>query len=213
MAMDAKLAAFVGVAALLTVTPGADMALVTRNALASGRRAALLTTLGINSGVLTWALASAVGLAALLRASAEAFTLLKLAGGAYLAVLGLQTLWQARGRRREAGAAPPAPPARRPPGAWAYRQGLVTNLLNPKIAVFYTAFLPQFIGPGDPVLARSLLLAGIHNVMGVAWLSAYAYLVTRAGDVLRRPRVRRLLDRVTGSVLVALGVRLAAAGR
>jgi threonine/homoserine/homoserine lactone efflux protein len=210
--VDPGLAAFVGVAALLTITPGADMALVTRNALASGWRAALLTTLGINSGVLTWAAASAVGLAALLRASAEAFTVLRVAGGAYLALLGLQTLWRARGRAGRPDPAGPRAPAR-PPGAWAFRQGLLTNLLNPKIAVFYTAFLPQFIAPGDPVLAKSVLLAAIHNVMGLAWLSAYAWLVARAGDVLRRPWVKRLLDRVTGSVLVVLGARLAAVGR
>lgn len=94
-----------------------------------------------------------------------------------------------------------------------FRQGLVTNLLNPKIAVFYTTLLPQFIVSGDPVLLKSLLLAGIHSLMGLVWLTGYATLVRRARDVLRRPRVRRALDRLTGSVLIALGVRLASEQR
>jgi len=207
--VDPKIIAFLGVAALLTITPGADMALVTRNALLSGRRAAFLTTLGINAGCLTWGVASAVGIAALLAASAEAFTALKLVGAAYLVYLGVRTLWDARAGGGAAGGAGAAHlPGRRPGGAWAFRQGLATNVLNPKIAIFYTTFLPQFMNPGDPVLAKSVLLAGIHNLMGIAWLTAYAYAVTRAGDVLRRPAVRRWLDRVTGSVLVGLGVRL-----
>jgi RhtB (resistance to homoserine/threonine) family protein len=205
--VDPKFLAFLGVAALLTITPGADMALVTRNALLSGRRAAFLTTLGINAGCFTWGVASAVGIAALLAASTEAFTALKVVGAAYLVYLGVRTIWDARGMRSPVGAEAPVP-GHRPAGAWAFRQGLTTNLLNPKIAVFYTTFLPQFMNPGDPVLAKSVLLAGIHSLMGLAWLTAYAYAVTRAGDVLRRPSVRRWLDRVTGSVLVALGVRL-----
>jgi threonine/homoserine/homoserine lactone efflux protein len=91
----------------------------------------------------------------------------------------------------------------------AYRQGLFTNLLNPKVGVFYTTFLPQFISPGDPVVLKSMLLAGTHNLRGLLWLSGYAYLVARAGDVLRRPAVRAMLDRVTGVVLVGFGLRLA----
>ncbi|HSU66522.1 MAG TPA: LysE family translocator, partial [Tepidisphaeraceae bacterium] len=91
----------------------------------------------------------------------------------------------------------------------AYRQGLLTNLLNPKVGLFYTTFLPQFVAPDDPVLLKSVLLGTIHNVMGVVWLTGYAYLVTRAGDVLRRPQIKRAIDRLTGAVLIALGLRLA----
>ena len=157
--MDARFLTFLGVAALLTILPGADMAVVTRAALVQGRRAALLTTLGVNTGVLTWAVASALGLAALLNASATAFTAVKLAGALYLVWLGVQAILQAR---RPAAAAQPGTPAGqalrvRP---WpAYRQGLLTNLLNPKVGVFYTTFLPQFIGPHDPVL-RPVAAAG-----------------------------------------------------
>ena len=203
----ATVIAFVGIAALLTITPGADMALVTKNALAGGRGAALTTTFGIVTGVMAWAVASALGIAALLAASATAFVVLKLVGAAYLVLLGLQAIW---GTRRGAASSDPdiGEEEKRAEGS-AFRQGLITNLLNPKIAVFYTTLLPRFIVPGDPVLLKSLLLAGIHTLMGLVWLTAYATLVTRAGDVLRGPRVKRALDRVTGGVLIGLGVRLA----
>ena len=200
----ATILAFAAVAALLTITPGADMALVTRSALTGGGSGALATTLGILTGTMAWALASALGVAALLAASATAFTVLKLAGGAYLVFLGIQAIW----RTRHGAASSDMGAAGEPIADSAFRQGLVTNLLNPKIAVFYTTLLPQFIVPGDPVLLKSVLLAGIHNLMGLVWLTGYATLVTRAGDVLRRPRVKRALDRVTGGVLIALGVRL-----
>jgi len=207
--MDSRYLAFAGVAALLTVTPGADMALVTRSALAGGRRAALATTLGISLGVLAWAAASALGVAAVLATSPTAFAVLQLGGAAYLVVLGLQTLWRTRQAAPDRGEDRDRAERR----TTAFRQGLLTNVLNPKIAVFYGTLLPQFLSPGDPALAISLVLAGIHVAFGLAWLTTYAWLVTRAGDVLRRPRARRALDRLTGTVLVALGLRIAASSR
>ncbi len=212
--MDARLLAFIGLAALLTITPGADMAVVTKVALEHNRRAAMHTTVGIITGLMLWATASAVGLAAILNASATAFTVVKFAGAAYLLWLGAQSLWPKRRQLPEAPVAPGQtgseygahdPQSMRSP----FRRGLLSNLLNPKIGVFYTTFLPQFIGPGEPVLAKSLLLAAIHGVMGLLWLSWYAYMVTKAGDVLRRPSIKRILDRVTGVVLIAFGLRLA----
>lgn len=188
---------FLGVAALLTITPGPDMAIVTRSALERGWSAAVGTTLGINLGLLLWAVAAAVGVAALLAASAVAFGVIKLLGAAYLIYLGVTAL---RARER----APETPAT-----AGAFRKGLLTNLLNPKIGVFYTTLLPQFVNRGHSVLAQSLALALAHDLMGLLWLPLYAGLVVRGGDVLRRPRVRKALDRVTGSVLVALGIRLA----
>lgn len=209
---------FLGLAALLTITPGADTAVVTRAALANGRGAALLTTLGINAGVLLWAAASALGLAALLDASAVAFTAVKLVGAAYLIWLGAQSIWQSRARAHTGTDAAHGPgtaggvaggdtgiEVRRA----SFRQGLLSNLFNPKVGVFYTTFLPQFIAPGDPVFLESMLLATIHDLMGFLWLSFYAYVVVRAGDVLRRPSVKRALDRVTGAVLILFGLRLA----
>lgn len=206
--MDPQIVAFAGVAAVLTITPGVDMALVTRAALEGGRAVALRTTLGIVGGLLIWAAASAVGIAALLGASATAFTVLKLVGAAYLVLLGLRTIGGTlgQGSRQRPSVVPGGESSRA--GA-AFRQGLLTNLLNPKIAVFYATLLPQFIERGDPVLLKSLLLAAIHATMSLAWLSGYAAVVTRAGATLRRPAVSRTLERVTGVVLVGLGVRLA----
>jgi len=204
--VDLQIIAFAGVAALLTVTPGADMVLVTRNAIYGGMRAGLSTTLGILAGCLAWAVLSAAGLSALLNASAAAFAVLKLAGAVYLILLGLQTIW-----RTFQGGEPATDNGAS--GDWAvgsaFRQGLLTNLLNPKVGVFYMTLLPQFVSPGQPVLVTSMLLASIHIVFGLIWLSGYSFIVTKAGDLLRRPRVRRLLERVTGAVLVALGLRVA----
>ena len=194
---------FVGVVALLTITPGADMAMVARSVLGGGRRAALATTLGISAGCLGWAFASAVGVAAVLAASQTAYDALRLAGAGYLIWLGAQSLLAAR-RGDFAPPAPDAAAARSP-----FRQGLMTNLFNPKIAVFYSTFLPQFIGPGDPVLLVSLLLACVHIAFGIAWLTLYAWLLSRAVEAFKGSRVRRALDALTGTVLVALGVRLA----
>ena len=213
--MDTRLLAFLGLAALLTITPGADMAVVTKVALEQHRQAALRTTAGIITGLMLWATASAVGLAAILTASATAFTIIKLAGAAYLLWLGIQSLWPKRERRQHVASTPAASQhdadgeRDRQSLTAPFRRGLLSNLLNPKVGIFYTTFLPQFIAPGEPVLATSLLLAALHGVMGLAWLSWYAYLVTKAGDVLRRPSIKRLLDRVTGVVLIAFGVRLA----
>lgn len=204
--IDPQILVFAGVAALLIVTPGADTMLVVRNVLARGSRAGLLTTAGIAAGCFVHAILSALGVSLVLARSAMAFEAVKLAGAGYLIFLGLQSLWRAR--RPAEGEAPPGPaPARR--GSRSLVEGLLTNLLNPKVAIFYLAFLPQFIRTTDTVLVKSLLLAAIHVGMGVVWLSLVSvFLGTLRGFVERR-RVRRTLERVTGVVLIALGVRLA----
>lgn len=202
MTLDPLFLAGVAVLALLTISPGADMALVAKITLERGRRAALLATLGICSGTLVHATASALGLSAILATSAEAFTVLKLVGAAYLAYLGVQAL---RGSFRHDAVELERP--RR--GSTPYLQGLLTNVLNPKVAVFYLTFLPQFMSPGDNVLVRSLAFAVAHSVMGIVWLSAYAYVLSRVSVVLGRADVRRWLERVTGVVLIGLGARLA----
>jgi threonine/homoserine/homoserine lactone efflux protein len=199
---------FVAVAALLVVTPGVDMALVSKNALLHGRRVALLTALGINAGIVVWTAAAALGVAALIRASATAFTVLKLAGAAYLVYLGLHAIWRSRPGHRLRGG-DHGPGARRPGPPSGFRQGLLSNLANPKIAVFFTGFIPQFVSPGQSVVLNSLALGAIFNLLGVVWLLAFALLVSRAGGLLRRPKVKTALDRLTGCVLVAFGVRLA----
>ena len=200
---------FIGIAALLTITPGADMAMVSRSVLIGGRREAFATTLGILAGCLVWALVSAAGVAAVLAASRTAYDALRLVGAAYLVWLGVQSLIAARrGDYREMGEERDR--ARRSP---AFRQGLLTNLFNPKIAIFYSTFLPQFIGPGDPALLLSILLASVHIGFGLIWLTGYAWLLDRAVTAFKSSRVRRVLDAVTGTVLVALGLRLAAERR
>jgi len=202
MRIDPLFLAGVAVLALLTISPGADMALVAKTTLERGRRAALLATLGICSGTLVHATASALGLSVILATSADLFTAVKLVGAAYLAYLGIQAL---RGSFRPDDTH--AAPKRR--GATPYLQGLLTNVLNPKVAVFYLTFLPQFMSPGDNVLLRSLAFALAHSVMGIVWLSAYAYVLSRISALVGRSGLRRWLERVTGVVLVGLGARLA----
>jgi threonine/homoserine/homoserine lactone efflux protein len=199
---------FLGIVALLTISPGADMAMVARSVFTGGRRDAFATTLGISAGCLAWACASALGVAAVLAASQTAYDALRLVGAAYLVWLGIQTLLAARRGDYAAPAATRADRRRSP-----FRQGLLTNLFNPKIAVFYSTFLPQFIGPGDSALAVSMLLACVHIALGIAWLSLYAWLLARAVEAFKGSRLRRALDALTGTVLVALGLRLAAERR
>ena len=201
--MHSQLLAFVGTAVLVALTPGADTAIVVRNALVSGAPAARRTAMGTSTGLLIWGAASGCGVAAVLNASAEVFTAVKLAGALYLVWLGIQAI-------RHAGADESRRSAR---GGSPFRQGLYCNLLNPKAGIFFTALLPQFVSPQDPALLVSLLLTSIAAVTSLAWLSVYATLVPRAGDVLRRPPVRRALDRITGVVLIGLGVRLASTRR
>jgi RhtB (resistance to homoserine/threonine) family protein len=198
-----EIVAFVGVVAVIVVLPGPDMALVLQNGLTRGRRAAVVTALGINAGLLVWAVAAALGIAALLHGSATAFTLLKLAGAAYLIWLGLRALNQAR--RGTVAAADRAVRSTASP----FRQGLLSNLLNPKIALVFTTLIPQFVHPGEPAVAKTLLLTAIFIGLGVVWLISYALLVAKVGALLRRPAVRRALNAVVGAVLMALGVRLA----
>jgi threonine/homoserine/homoserine lactone efflux protein len=195
--------AFAAVAAVIVVVPGPDMALVLRNGVSYGRHAAVASALGISAGLLVWALAAALGIAALLHASGTAFTLLKLAGAAYLVWLGVRALleawrgsWDAESRPRGRRSSP-------------FREGLLTNLFNPKVALVYTTLIPQFIDRGGSELAQTFLLAGVFIAMGLLWLTAYALLVAKIGALLRRASVRRAVNAVAGTVLTALGVRLA----
>ena len=189
---------------VVVITPGVDMALVTRNALMYGRRAAVETALGINVGIFFWVMAASLGLAAVVATSAEAFAVIKLAGAFYLIYLGIQAL---RSTHRQ-GQADEVTVRPAPSGRQALRQGLVSNLLNPKIAVFFTSLLPQFVG-ADGSAGELLLLGLLFNAMGICWLLFYAAAAARGRNVLVRTRVKRVLDRVTGIVLIGLGARLA----
>jgi len=194
--------AFMAIAIVIIVVPGPDMALVTRNALLFGRGPALATALGVCTGLTVWTVASAFGVAAVIHASAIAFTVLKLAGGAYLVWLGIEAL-------RTAGRHAELPPRRPVDGARGFRQGVTSNLANPKIAVVFTSLVPQFVDPGEPLLVPFLVLGSIFVALTLAWLCAYAVAASRASGILQRPRMRLALDRLTGVVLIALGLRLA----
>jgi threonine/homoserine/homoserine lactone efflux protein len=197
-----RLAAFVGIAVVVIVTPGPDTALTIRNTLLGGRAAGVRTALGVVTGQAVWTVATSAGIAALLVASEPAFRAVKLAGAAYLIYLGLQSLRRAiRGGRT-------AESRERRTGA-AYRQGLLSNLGNPKMAAFFTSLLPQFAPGGEASFAGLLALGLVFCGLTLVWLSAYAVAVARAGDVLRRTGIRRALDAVSGAVLVAFGLRLA----
>lgn len=246
------LAAFLLVACLIVITPGPDMAMVTKNALDGGRRAALLTALGTVTGLLVWLAASAAGIVAVLRTSAVVFTAVKLCGAAYLLILGAQALLAARrssaspltadgpatggpaadgpvaGSPVADGRATAGPAARRraairrrlrgrrPPQLLTgppWRQGLLCNLLNPKIAVLFTSLIPQFVAPGQSAPLQAAILAGIFVAITLVWLTGYALAASAAQQVLRRGRVQRAMRAITGTALVGLGVRLAAETR
>ncbi len=205
--IDPALIAFVGIAALLTILPGVDMALVAKVTLREGRRAAFLTSLGISCGLPVHATASALGLSVILSTSATAFTVVKIAGALYLAYLGIENLRHASEPRTPGFAGPRRAPVKGTRRGHAFLQGFLNNVLNPKVALFYLTLLPQFINPGDPVLLKSLLLAGIHVTLGLIWLTTYAYAIDRLGKLVQGARV--WLERATGVVLIGLAARLA----
>jgi threonine/homoserine/homoserine lactone efflux protein len=203
--VDTELIAFVGVSLLLAVTPGPDMAVVTKNALAHGRRGVVLTTTGIALALSIWVTATAIGLSAVLRASSELLFVLKLAGAAYLAYLGVRTLLESRHRPADLLADAPAPA----PAHAIFRQGFLSAISNPKLGVFFVTFLPQFVAPGQAVLPRLLELGLIFAVIGWTWMNVYGLFITRIRDFITAPRVRQWMQRVTGVVLLGFGARLA----
>jgi threonine/homoserine/homoserine lactone efflux protein len=189
---------------LVTMVPGADMALITRQVLIGGTPLAYRTIAGNLTGVVVHGIALAVGLSALIVASATAYTVVKLAGAAYLVWLGIQTIRDAR---------EPAPnldleDSRIAPRR-AYLQGLLSTVLNPKPALFFLTFVPQFVDRDHAVLPQTLTFAAIHVLVGLVWLTVYAHLVDRARAALTAPRVKAWLERGTGAVLIALGLRVA----
>ena len=205
--LDPQLIAFTVVAGVVTIIPGADMALVAHSVLTRGRRAGYVTSVGVCTGLWVHAVASALGLSAILMTSAALFSAVKLAGALYLMALGVLSI--RRALIPDAGALGIAAMATTRDARRAFSRGFLCNLLNPKVALFYLTLLPQFVRPGDNVLARSLLLAGVHVVIGLVWLVTYAYFLGRVSAALHRPRVRRALEGVTGALLIGLGGRLA----
>ncbi len=198
---------FAAVAGLLTIIPGLDTALVLRAAVTAGRRRAFATALGIGTGTLIWGVAAATGVSALLTASHLAYTILRVAGTIYLIYLGGVALWRLRSRRT---AAPVVDDRRVDGGLWrAWARGTATNLLNPKVGVFYLAMIPQFVPHGVPSLPMGLLLALVHNLEGLLWFSVLICGAHAARTWFARPSVKRAMEAVTGAALVGFGMRLA----
>ena len=213
MAMDTSFLAFLGISVLVIVTPGPDTAVTVRNTLLGRRPAGFATALGVSIGQLIWALATSAGLVAILVASEQLFFAVKMVGAAYLVYLGLQSLVAAF---RRGGSIVVQPGAlglpRLAPGA-AFRQGLVSDLSNPKMAAFFTSLLPQFAPQGDGAFLTLAGLGLVFSLMTLGWLMLYTVAIATAGAFLRRPPIRRAIEGMTGAVLIWLGIRLASEQR
>lgn len=198
------LLAFVAAASILTLTPGVDTAMVLRSAASSGPRSAAFAAAGIAIGCLAWGATVSVGLGALLATSKIAFAAVKWAGAAYLFYLGIMLILSPRSNMGS-----PETSSQNLEPWHSLRQGLWTNLLNPKVGVFYITFLPQFIPAGASVMMFSFVLAVIHILLSVAWFAALIVATVPMGRLLRRPPVVKALDRATGGIFIAFGAKLA----
>lgn len=207
--MDHSLGAFITLCFLLTITPGADTALILRSAIGGHRKGFILTTTGICTGLLAHATLSALGLSAILQKSAELYSTVKWIGAAYLIYLGARGLFDAFFAKtaKNSGEAPSLP--RDASGFANFRTGLLTNILNPKVAVFYLTFLPQFVDIGGNVFLQSIGLASIHVAFSFAWLFLIGFFVSSFKTVLTKDSVKRKIEAVTGLALLGFGLRLA----
>ncbi len=211
--LTGPLLAFLGISALVIMTPGPDTAMTIRNTLLGGRASGVATAFGVATGLAIWALASSAGIMALLVASEPLFLAVKYAGAAYLVWLGFQSLHAAF---RSAGATGAGPMSIRGPllaPRAAYQQGVISDLGNPKIAAFFTSLLPQFVPSGEAVFAALAALGLLFSLMTLIWLIGYALAIAQVGNLLRRPAIRRSLDGITGVTLIGLGAKLATEGR
>lgn len=198
------LLAFVAAAAVLALTPGVDTALVLRAALVQGRWPAVSAAMGVGLGCLVWGGAVALGLGALLQTCAWGYTVVKLVGAAYLVVCGIGLLLRPRDTMGPVAGAPAPGDA-----GGAFSRGLLTNLLNPKVGVFYVSFLPQFVPAGAGVAGYTFFLAALHVGLSLAWFGLLIAATAPLHDFLRRPAAVRTLDRLTGGIFVGFGVKLA----
>lgn len=210
--MPDLLVPYLAVIAVLTITPGPDMLLVLRNGIRDGARAAWVTGLGCCAGIAIHAALAVLGLSAILAASSEAFTAVKIAGALYLVILGVQAIAGSFRSERGADAGAPGRAAAAMAGS-PFRQGLVSNLLNPKIALLFLTLLPQFVADGEPRVATTALLAAVFLTVAVVWWRAFSLAVGPLGRFLSRPRVVTWFDRGAGALLVALGLRVAVEDR
>jgi len=203
---DSSIGAFAAVSLIVNVTPGPDTMLIIRNTLARGRRGGLFSIMGVLTGGLIQASAATFGLSRILLGSSELYTIVKLAGAIYLIYLGIQNIRS--GLSKKVVASSTGPGGFSPP-IIGLREGFLTNALNPKVAVFFLAFLPQFIGPSDPVIAKTILLVGIHYTLGIVWLAVITQMVHRAAALFQKSNFKRNLEVAAGAVFVGLGAKLA----
>jgi threonine/homoserine/homoserine lactone efflux protein len=209
--MAESLLAFLALSAVVIATPGPDTALTVRNTLLGGRRGGIFTALGISAGQVTWSVAASLGVVAVLLASRPVFQALKLAGAAYLVYLGIQSLraavrgWPVTGIEASAGASRSA--------TRAFREGVVSNLANPKMAVFFASVLPQFAPAGHGMLSALLALGAVFSALTFLWLALYVLALGRAGRLVGRSRVGRALEGAAGAALIGLGLKVAATDR
>jgi threonine/homoserine/homoserine lactone efflux protein len=207
--------AFLPVAVVIMLAPGPDFAVITRQTIVNGRRHGLVTSFGVSAGLLVHTTAAVLGLSALLATSATLFTVVKLAGAAYLVFLGVRAIWEARRPGTEPALVEdgehPADVESVEPYLVAFRQGALTNVLNPKVAIMFLSLLPQFVDPhsGLPVWVQTVELAALFIGMNQLWFLLYTSALGRAGDVVRKDSVRRWFDRVSGAVFIGLGLRVA----
>ncbi len=204
--MPSHLLVYIGVVVAIALFPGPDTAVVTKNALIHGREAALGSAVGVNIGLSVWTLATALGVAAILRSSATVYDALKLVGALYLIWIGARALWDRDTRDADASQLGAQP---RDDSRGGFRQGVISNLANPKVGIFFTSLLPQFVSPHSSALLQMLMLGGIFIAFNVFWMCSYALAAVRLAHVLSRPRVKAVVDRISGLVLVGVGIRLA----
>lgn len=211
--VNSSLQAFLAISVVVIITPGPDTALTIRNVFAGGRGAGIATALGVASGQLVWATATSLGLVALLLASEPVFHGLRLLGAAYLVYLGLQSLRSALSARQDDFLQTSGVETRRLLPNSAFRQGLINDLANPKMAFFFASVLPQFAQPGHGVFSQLLLFGALFAVLTFVWLSLYAVVLCLAGERLRNSFLRRSIDGLAGAALVGLGIRVAMSDR
>ena len=218
MLFDSNTMAFAFAAMILTITPGADTMLVIRNVLKGNTKDGIVTTFGICSGLFVHAMLSAFGVSVILMHSAMLYSLVKTAGAVYLLFLGFQSIYGAvkpgkDGLHHQAftdgvNSSMEKPRVRAVSLKKRFIEGFLTNVLNPKVVLFYLAFLPQFIGPNDPVILKSIMLTGIHYVMGIVWLVWLSVFLDRARRFVTRPSFKRSLDGFCGILLFGIGLKL-----
>ncbi|MBW2081466.1 MAG: LysE family translocator, partial [Deltaproteobacteria bacterium] len=206
--VNSQLITFVAVTLVLTVTPGVDTFIIMRNVLRGGPKDGFYTAIGICSGLFVHASLSAFGISVILVHSAVFFNFVKMAGAIYLVWLGLSSIYGAMRHKNSFEYTQSAVPKEKLYPTKSLREGLLSNVLNPKPAVFYLAFFPQFINHGDPVFVKTMFLASIQFVIGISWLIMLSFFVSQVKNYIEKPSIKKALDTLSGSILIAFGIKI-----